>query len=320
MIGVTGLLLFIKLDGSSSDSGLMKMERKDVWDMKWADDNPDLFAMMEKTRMYIFRNMEPEEPILSAGYICSFKDLEIRAALLDEILRDPENPIDDYILDLEVKSLRDTRDLLEKVGMKDAMAFIDENPHPRLWRLLAEAAIEQLDLTTAESAYVRCKDYPGIQFVKKLQNIQDAKIQKAEVAAWFSRYEDAEKIFLDVDRRDLAINLRKRLGDWFRVLQLVKTGSGGNDSEMEEAWNNIGEYFIERHNYDEAVQFFEKSRNVTRLVQCYHALEDFSSLENVMDDIQPNDPLLSKMGHMFAAVGMGKQAVEAFVKVRYLAY
>lgn len=314
VIGVTGLLLFIKLDGSSSDSGLMKMERKDVWDMKWADDNPDLFAMMEKTRMYIFRNMEPEEPILSAGYICSFKDLEIRAALLDEILRDPENPIDDYILDLEVKSLRDTRDLLEKVGMKDAMAFIDENPHPRLWRLLAEAAIEQLDLTTAESAYVRCKDYPGIQFVKKLQNIQDAKIQKAEVAAWFSRYEDAEKIFLDVDRRDLAINLRKRLGDWFRVLQLVKTGSGGNDSEMEEAWNNIGEYFIERHNYDEAVQFFEKSRNVTRLVQCYHALEDFSSLENVMDDIQPNDPLLSKMGHMFAAVGMGKQAVEAFVK------
>ena len=23
--------------------------------MKWASDNPDLFAMMEKTRMYIFR-------------------------------------------------------------------------------------------------------------------------------------------------------------------------------------------------------------------------------------------------------------------------
>lgn len=37
-----------------------KFERKDVWDMKWANDNPDLFAMMEKTRMYVFRNLDPE--------------------------------------------------------------------------------------------------------------------------------------------------------------------------------------------------------------------------------------------------------------------
>jgi WD repeat-containing protein 35 len=46
------------------------------------------------------------------------------------------------------------------------LAFIEENPHPRLWRLLAEAAINALDLTMAEAAYVRCKDYPGIQFTK----------------------------------------------------------------------------------------------------------------------------------------------------------
>ena len=126
--------------------------------MKWASDNQDLFAMMEKTRMYIFRNLEPEEPIISAGYICrfllfclsiclfvclsiylsaciwpeigslilnckfcsfySFQDLEIRAVLLDEILREPDTPSPDLVLDLEVKSLRDTRDLLEKVGLK----------------------------------------------------------------------------------------------------------------------------------------------------------------------------------------------------------
>lgn len=38
----------------------LKLERKDVWDMKWAKDNPDLFAVMEKTRMYVFRNLDPE--------------------------------------------------------------------------------------------------------------------------------------------------------------------------------------------------------------------------------------------------------------------
>jgi len=31
----------------------VKFERKDVWDMKWASDNQDLFAMMEKTRKNI---------------------------------------------------------------------------------------------------------------------------------------------------------------------------------------------------------------------------------------------------------------------------
>ena len=52
---------------------ILKFERKDVWDMIWAQDNPELFAMMEKTRMYVFRGMEPEEPIPSSGYLCSFK-------------------------------------------------------------------------------------------------------------------------------------------------------------------------------------------------------------------------------------------------------
>lgn len=37
--------------------------------------------------MYIFRNLDPEEPILSSGYICQFNDLEVRAVLLDEIMK-----------------------------------------------------------------------------------------------------------------------------------------------------------------------------------------------------------------------------------------
>ena len=28
--------------------------------MKWADDNPELLAMMEKTRMYVFKGLDPE--------------------------------------------------------------------------------------------------------------------------------------------------------------------------------------------------------------------------------------------------------------------
>lgn len=44
---------------------------------------------------------------------------------------------------METKSLRDTRHLLEKVGTKEAYQFVEENSHPRLWRLLAESALQQ---------------------------------------------------------------------------------------------------------------------------------------------------------------------------------
>ena len=37
-----------------------------------------------------------------------------------------------------------------------------------------------------------------------------------------NNYDEAERLFLEVDRRDLAVALRKRLGDWFKVVQLLK--------------------------------------------------------------------------------------------------
>ena len=49
--------------------------------------------------------------------------------------------------------------------------------------------------------------------------------------------------------RDLAVNLRKKLGDWFRVVQLLKTGSGGDDQQLEEAWNQIGDYYADRQKW-----------------------------------------------------------------------
>jgi WD repeat-containing protein 35 len=48
-----------------------------------------------------------------------------------------------------------------------------------------------------------------------------------------------------------------------KVLQLLR--SGGNDAEMEETWNKIGDYFAERHKWDEAVQYYEKARNVDQV-------------------------------------------------------
>ena len=65
-------------DGKEGTYGqLLAFERKDAWDLQWAEDNPNLFAVMEKTRMYVFRNLQPEEPAMSSGYLSKFEDLQV---------------------------------------------------------------------------------------------------------------------------------------------------------------------------------------------------------------------------------------------------
>lgn len=102
---------------------------------------------MEKNRLYVLRDFQPEEPVLSAGYLCDFTDLEVKAVLLDDILKDPEEikSITEMIVEYEAKSLRDTRDFLTTVSLKDAVEFVEKNPHKRLWRLIAEAALDKLN-------------------------------------------------------------------------------------------------------------------------------------------------------------------------------
>lgn len=61
------------VSSSESENNQTRLERRDVWAMCWASDNPQLLAIMEKTRMYIFKGIYPEEPIATSGYICSFQ-------------------------------------------------------------------------------------------------------------------------------------------------------------------------------------------------------------------------------------------------------
>ena len=50
--------------------------------------------------------------------------------------------------------------------------------------------------------------------------------------------------------RDLAIEMRMKLGDWFKVHQLLKSGSSAaEDKKLLQAWNAMGDYYAERHKW-----------------------------------------------------------------------
>ncbi|XP_026325281.1 WD repeat-containing protein 35 [Hyposmocoma kahamanoa] len=256
--------------------------RKDVWSALWASDNPQMLAIAEKARLYVMRDSEPEEPLNMQGYLCKFRELEITSALLDSIT-DKCTP--QHIVRIEVKSLRDTRQLIEKVGFKEAENFIKDNPHPQLWLLLAEAALKNFEsenaLETAEAAFVRRTDYAGIRFVNRLNALHSNALKKAEILAYFKDFDAAEKIYHNEDRRDLAIVLRKRLGHWFRVVELLKMSASTTEGQVKQAYSNIGDYYIDRQNWSGALEYYAMCNNTEGLKKCYMALEDNESLSKL---------------------------------------
>jgi len=325
IIDTNGVLCFFDIGGESKEGGEVmiptsgaegggRFERKDVWDMRWADDDPELFALMEKTRMYIFRGLVAEEPMLSSAYICSFSDLEIQAVLLDQLMREPEAPSKEYLVKFETKALRDARELLDKGNsLSEAAAFIEENPNPRLWRLLAEVALQKLDFVTADKAFVHNSDYMGVQLVKRLRLLDDVKKQAAEVASYFGNFDEAERAYRDLDRKDLSLQLRANIGDWFKVVQLIQQG-GGDDAMLQTAWNRIGDYFYERQKVAKAAQYYAQAKNMEALIKCYCALEDWTGLEKATAALNEGSHLLFEVAERFAAVGMSDEAVAAFIK------
>lgn len=299
-----------------NDSVTGRVERKDVWAVCWARDNPQLLAIMEKTRMYVFRGGDPEEPISCSGYICNFEDLEITAVLLDDIVNGASLPnATEHLLQLRVKSLRDTEELLTHVGIPEAKQFIEDNPHPRLFRLLAEASLKTLDFETAESSFVRCTNYPGLQLIKRLRTVQNESLQRAEVSAFFGDFDTAEKLYIDADRRDLAIDLRQTLCDWFRTVQLYRMGPGISDQQMEQAWREIGNHFANLRSWESAREYYEKAHYIEGLMEALYHLEQYDDLESCVHKLPEKNGLLAKLGQMFASVGMCDQAVTAYLKL-----
>ncbi len=49
--------------------------------------------------------------------------------------------------------------------------------------------------------------------------------------------------------RDLAYQLRRKLGDWFRVVQILQSGAIASDAMQNEAWNELGDFYYDRQQW-----------------------------------------------------------------------
>ena len=91
--------------------------------------------------------------------------------------------------------------------------------------------------------------------VKKVTNyeqqyLQSDQLRKAEVHMFYGNLEAAEKIYIDNDRRDLALDMHRKMNNWPRILKLLQqSGASNNDAMMIEAWREVGNWFAERQKW-----------------------------------------------------------------------
>lgn len=316
------------IDGSSrvtivdTESGQsLDFDKKEVWSFKWSTDDSSSFALAEKNKLFLFRDMECEESCYAAGYISSYSDLKVTCIDLDQMINTDLSTGDEDISSMttvvETKILKDVKNLLSKEGFKKASAFIDDKlPSPVLWKFVAEHSLRALDFDSAEVAFVRCKDFKGIQFCKKVSRLSSEGMKRAEVLAYFGSFDDAEQILLSIDRRDLALSLRRLLGHHVKTLDLISDSLGTTeDSEIRQAMSLVGDYYAERMMYDKAVSFYEKAQNVNKLFETFLAMDDFDNLKQLMTKYDVSNPSqLMSFASAFESVGMVAEAVDAYLK------
>lgn len=93
----------------------------------------------------------------------------------------------------------------------------------------------------AEHAFVKLLDFSGLQFCKRIRSVQSLELRKAEVefklyfdlgilfqvAAFLGKTDDAEKYFVNADRKDLALEMHMKNQNWLHVLKLLGANSSG---------------------------------------------------------------------------------------------
>ncbi|CAF0786125.1 unnamed protein product [Didymodactylos carnosus] len=318
-IDTNGNCMLIDMETKEQRDDITNFKKSDVWNVVWATDLPDCFAVLEKTKLSCVRGTEAEEAVPCSGYICEYSNLQVKVVMLDEIMKmhakGVQAPSIDYISTYDTRLLRDIKESCEKLPLDQVSSLIEKDPHPQLWRQLAEEALNHLDIKTAEHAFVKLHDYYGLQFLRRLQQFQGEQLKRAEIAAFYKRYDDVETIYHDIDRKDLAYQLRRKLGDWFRVVQILQAGGTatvGSDTMQSEAWNELGDFYFDRQQWVTASKYYEQSRNNSQVFKCYSMAEDYTSLEKLSQSLQENDALLMPIADTFASVGLCEQAVDAY--------
>ena len=77
-------------EATGTSHSTMAISKPDVWDVRWATDDPQAFATMDKTKLTIMRDLHAEAPIVTNHFLVAFGELEAEMVDLDTLMQNPE--------------------------------------------------------------------------------------------------------------------------------------------------------------------------------------------------------------------------------------
>ncbi|RYG47363.1 hypothetical protein EON67_08655, partial [archaeon] len=135
--------------------------------------------------------------------------------------------------------------------------------------------------------------------------------------------------------------MRMRVGDWSRVLELLRAGGSGDDALLMLALQKMGDYYADRQQWAVAIPYYEEAKRhevrrasrpfcarvhlrnsvrvpvfeqpvhararthlpcVQSLVECYYVVEDYDKLVSLIDVLPDGSPVLHNIGYKLQSV------------------
>ena len=301
--------------------------QKEVWDIKWSEKNEEDeredsldFVILQKNRLYFINNLQVEgEMIKCTDYLGKYSNNEITTVKIEKLNNDRNNDFFDgksYLKKYQNKVLKEFNELLENsqnTDLKPALEYASKNPCNNFYSKITKKALEKLDFDSAQTAMLQTGDFEGLQFLKKVKNIEDDELKKAEILEFNNNYDEASNKYNKMGRSDLNLAMNIKLGKWDKVTDMMSKNDE-KDENLKIAYNNYADELYEKKDYDKAEDYYKKSGNVHGLINTYFAKEEYTKAAEMIDVIPKEDEFLEEMGDKFRGMGMCKEAVMAYTK------
>ena len=305
----------------------LNYNQKEVWEIKWCEKSEDdsredtlEFVILQKNRLYFINNLEIEGEIIKCSdYLGIYYNNEVTTVKIEKLNNDRNNDFfvgKDYLQKYQNKVLKEFNDLLENSQNSDlrpALEYASKQPCNTFYSKITKKALEKLDFDTAQTAMLQTGDFEGLQFLKKIKEVDDDELKKAEILEFNNNYDEAGNKYNNMGRSDLNLAMNIKLGKWDKVTDMMSKNND-KDENLKIAYNNYADELYEKKDYDKAEEYYKKSGNMHGLTNTYFAKEDYNKAAEMLEIIPEEDEYLEEMGDKFRGVGMCEEAVKAYIK------
>ena len=102
---------------------------------------------------------------------------------------------------------------------------------------------------------------------------------------FFNDFEGAEQVLIKAERKDLAISLMTKIGNFERVMDLIIDGAG-SDALVNQTYDQLGQYFADSLDWDKSAHYYGLAKNYEGMLETYPKAGNYEGLANMVDELE----------------------------------